>query len=619
MRTIFLTGGTGFIGKELLKELIKEEINIFLLVRSKIKAALTFQEMGIFNKEIIHLVEGDLTKKDLALSNEDRSKVLKADVIIHAGGPMDIQVGENEAVSSFLQGAKYIGELAKSIHQSKGLKQFIHIVGYMSPFDDHNSKVSIDVFKEGNKYLKIKNPYERTKFLADLYIRQQASEIGYPLSVVNPPVVVGSSKTGSTEQLGGLGMLVSSVRKGLMPVIPGGKNYRLPIIANDDLAKFIVQVSMQDTSSIKTYTLVSDKRTEPHIPELLSLMSESMNMKAPTLSVPISSLKILLNSGLSKITKIPSDGLNFITKREFSNDSLKEIMKKGCFGDGRVRNLLPLVVADLDYRLTYPSHQMDKRFERSRIGNTAVYQIKGEGKPFILFHGLLCDGEDMFPLGIRIHKKTGQPVWIVDLPGLGRSPFKREKNLIDTYINMVKDLLKEADNGAHLIGHSFGAVILIEAIKENVIRIQDTLTLLQLPVLKNQSVSLHSSFISKWALKLANYKRIKQYLLKKGLFDSNDNIPLDYVAKVRRSFTSPRILNTTIQLNTLLLNGYKVDVNMLSDHKLHIIWGNKDVVYIAPTLIAKINYVPYGHHFPISNPSETADIILHKLFSKVGD
>ncbi|MCQ6537001.1 SDR family oxidoreductase, partial [Bacillus mycoides] len=113
---------------------------------------------------------------------------------------------------------------------------------YMSPFDDKNSKIAIDVFKEGNNYLKIKNPYERTKFLADLYIRHQASAVGYPLSVINPPTVVGSSKTGSTEQIAGLGLLVMSMRRGLMPVIPGGKGYRLPLISNDELAKFIVQV-----------------------------------------------------------------------------------------------------------------------------------------------------------------------------------------------------------------------------------------------------------------------------------------------------------------------------------------------------------------------------------------
>lgn len=91
MRTVFLTGGTGFIGKQLVKELAKEDVKILLLVRSKNKATRLFQERGILKKEVMHFIEGDLTKIDLGLSAEDKERVLKTDVIIHAGGPMDIQ------------------------------------------------------------------------------------------------------------------------------------------------------------------------------------------------------------------------------------------------------------------------------------------------------------------------------------------------------------------------------------------------------------------------------------------------------------------------------------------------------------------------------------------------
>lgn len=324
MKTVFLIGGTGFIGKELVKELAKEDVNILLLVRSKSKATRTFQERGILKEAVMHFVEGDLTKVDLGLSAEDKEKVLKTDVIIHAGGPMDIQATSKEAASVFLNGAKHMSELAKSIHQLKGLQQFIHVVGYMSPFDDQHSKVEIDVFKEGNSYLKIKNPYERTKFLADLYIRQQASVVGYPLSVINPPTVVGSSQTGSTEQIAGVGLLVKSMQRGLMPVIPGGKDYRLPLISNDEFARFIVQIFKLEQPAIQTYTLVEDWQRDQNIGELLSVMSESMNMRSPKISVPMPLMKAMMNSGVSKITNIPSDGLNFMTKRTFSNVAVKK-------------------------------------------------------------------------------------------------------------------------------------------------------------------------------------------------------------------------------------------------------------------------------------------------------
>ncbi|MFP7292021.1 alpha/beta fold hydrolase [Bacillus safensis] len=611
MKTVFLTGGTGFIGKQLVKELVKEDVNILLLVRSKSKATRIFQERGILKESVMHFIEGDLTKIELGLSAEDKERVMKTDVMIHAGGPMDIQATSKEAASVFLNGAKYIGELAKNIHQLKGLQHFIHVVGYMSPFDDENSKIAIDVFKEGNNYLKIKNPYERTKFLADLYIRQQASAVGYPLSVINPPTVVGSSKTGSTEQIAGLGLLVTSIRRGLMPVIPGGKGYRLPLISNDEFAKFIVQVFRMEQPAIQTYTLVEDKEHDQNIAELLSVMSESMNMRAPKISVPMPFMKAMMKSGVSKITNIPSDGLNFMTKRTFSNASVKKMMGEDWFKKTSVMHFFPAVVADLDYRMMDQQGEHHHVFERTLCDNNTVYQLQGEGKPFILLHGLLSDGEDLFPLAQELHEKTGQPVWILDLPGLGRSPFKREKHLLDIYLNVVKKVLEKAAHGAHLIGHSFGAFILLKALGQGYIDKKYSITLLQPPVAKKIAKSLNvPQWMNKWALKFATPKMIERYLLSNGLFERTENIPEHYIEKIRNSFTSPRILNTTVQLNQLLLKNDQGEFNDVTKNKLHIIWGEYDRGYSAPSHLGKVDVVPYGHHYPLSHPSETAALVI---------
>ncbi|MDX5486153.1 alpha/beta fold hydrolase [Bacillus pumilus] len=614
MRTVLLIGGTGFIGKELVKELANEDVNILLLVRSKSKATRIFQERGILKEAVMHFIEGDLTKVDLGLSAEDKEKVLKTDVIIHAGGPMDIQATSKKAASVFLNGAKHMSDLAKSIHQLKGLQQFIHVVGYMSPFDDQNSKITIDVFKEGNSYLKIKNPYERTKFLADLYIRQQASAVGYPLSVINPPTVVGSSQTGSTEQIAGLGLLVKSMRRGLMPVIPGGKDYRLPLISNDEFARFIVQVFRLEQPAIQTYTLVEDWQHDQNIGELLSMMSKSMNMRTPKISVPMPLMKAMMNSGVSKITNIPSDGLNFMTKRTFSNVAVKKIMGEDWFQKTSVMKFFPAVVADLDYRMMNPNGKDDHLFKRTLCDNTTLYQLQGEGKPFILLHGLLSDGEDLFPLAQELHEKTGQPVWILDLPGLGRSPFKREKHLLDIYLNVVKKVLEKATNGAHLIGHSFGAYILLEALVQEYIDKKYSITLLQPPVDKKYAKSLNvPQLMNKWTLKWATPNMIERYLLRNGLFERTESIPEHYIEKIRNSFTSPRILNTTVQLKSLLQKTDQDDFNEVTKDNLHVIWGDYDKGYSAPSHLGQVDFVPYGHHFPLSHPSETAALVIKQM------
>ncbi|MEH7550820.1 alpha/beta fold hydrolase [Bacillus altitudinis] len=614
MKTVFLTGGTGFIGKQLVEELANEDVNILLLVRSKSKATRIFQERGILKEGVLHFVEGDLTKVDLGLSPEDQERVLKTDVIIHAGGPMDIQATSKEAASVFLNGAKHISELAKSIHQSKGLQQFIHVVGYMSPFDDLNSKIAIDVFEEGNDYLKIKNPYERTKFLADLYIRQQASAVGYPLSIINPPTVVGSSQTGSTEQIAGLGLLVKSMRRGLMPVIPGGKDYRLPLISNDEFSKCIVQVFKLEQPAIQTYTLVEDKEHDQNVAGLLSMMSESMNMRTPNISVPMPLMKAIMKSGVSKLTNIPSDGLNFMTKRTFSNVSAKKIMGEDWFKKTSVMTFFPAVVADLDYRMMAQNGEHQHLFKRTLCDNNTLYQLQGEGKPFILLHGLLSDGEDLFPLAQELHEKTGQPVWILDLPGLGRSPFKREKHLLDIYLNVVKKVIEKATNGAHLIGHSFGAYILLEALAQKYIDKKYSITLLQPPVAKQKAKSLYvPQFLNKWTLRLATTHLIERYVLRNGLFESTKSIPKHYIEKIRNSFTSPRILNTTVQLNHLLLKTDQGDFKEVTKDNLHMIWGEYDRGYSAPSHLGKVDFVPYGHHFPLSHPSETAALVINNI------
>jgi nucleoside-diphosphate-sugar epimerase len=71
--------------------------------------------------------------------------VLGANVIIHAGVPMDISLEESVAREVILEGTTHLIALAKEIHQKNGLEKLIHIVGYMSPFGDESGKLNTDV------------------------------------------------------------------------------------------------------------------------------------------------------------------------------------------------------------------------------------------------------------------------------------------------------------------------------------------------------------------------------------------------------------------------------------------------------------------------------------------
>lgn len=80
--------------------------------------------------------------------------------------------------------------------------------------------------------------------------------------------------------------------------------------------------------------------------------------------------------------------------------------------------------------------------------------------------------------------------------------------------------------------------------------------------------------MNKWSLKLATPKMIERYLLSNGLFERMESIPEHYIEKIRNSSTSPRILNTTVQLNHLLLKNDHGDFNEITKDNLHMIWGS---------------------------------------------
>ncbi|MNG38495.1 hypothetical protein D3C84_1262240 [compost metagenome] len=53
-----------------------------------------------------------------------------------------------------------------------------------------------------------------------------------------------------------------------------------------------------------------------------------------------------------------------------------------------------------------------------------------------------------------------------------------------------------------------------------------------------------------------------------------------------------------------------MEINNAESSHFQVIWGDQDKAYRAPTKLGAIKHVPYGHHFPLSHPNETAHIIL---------
>ncbi|MCU6709112.1 alpha/beta fold hydrolase [Paenibacillus sp. J5C_2022] len=410
MMVVLMTGSTGFIGKEVLRQWAGGEEKLLLLVRSAEKTRAMLEELGlgeVLGKRI-HLLRGDLAAQGLGLSQSDRERALGADVIIHAGGPMDITLGEAAARRMFLDGARYLAELASEIHRAKGLRHMIHVVGYMSPFHEGNVTANTNMAAM-EKELDGVAPYEKMKFLADLYIRQQALKQGYPLSVVNPSTVIGARPSGATEQTGGLGILVHAVRNRLMPVVPGGADYWVPMVTNDVIARAIIRLAGEQAPQSGTYHMLDDKAASPDMKELLDTIAGGLGMPKPRGSVPVGLLRKAMGTGLGRLTGIPVESMAFITNKPFPTARAKELLRgMDAEQDMDVRDVLPLVVADLDYRLSNPGHAEPAGFARARAGRLAALVRGGDsaGKVAEVITSVKVGKETETTAGVKAGKGT---------------------------------------------------------------------------------------------------------------------------------------------------------------------------------------------------------------------
>ncbi|HCM90389.1 MULTISPECIES: alpha/beta fold hydrolase [Vagococcus] len=597
---VLIIGATGFIGSELVTQLAKKNINLTLLVRNKEKA----HYLKMLNDSKIQLITGDLTLPSLGLNSDDKKIALSCDSIIHCGGPMDIALPKDAAKTAFLNGAKHVSELATEIHKKRGLQQLIHIVGYMSPFNDKQKDwLNYDVFNKMHPLLVNDSYYEQMKFQADILIRQIALQENFPLTVINPPTVIGTKHTGATEQLAGFGLFMKIIRQGLLPVIPGGKNYRLPVIHNDIFVNFVVRALFSKPKKTATYTLVQDKKEDLNLPQLMTLISQSMNMKIPKIIAPMPFLKAIMSLGGSQITGVSKSSLNFITDREFENQQVKKDFPFHLIDELSVNNSLALVVADIDYTLTFGKIGTNS-FIRTTLNQTTLYQLEGNGKPIVLIHGLFSDGSDLFPLGRELNKQTNRPIWIIDLPGFGRSPFRPNKEVLEPYLKIIQMIQQETNNEATFVGHSFGAALLLEGLQRDILSSSQQLVLLQPPILKIKKNP--PRWLSKILLKSVSTQQLKQYFMKKGFFSKEEKLSEIYFEKVKNSFSSPRILNTNLLINEIL---HKMIFNKPEINLIPSIWGSKDSSYKQPENFDIKEILPYGHHFPISQPVETAKII----------
>jgi thioester reductase-like protein len=199
--TIFLTGFPGFIAGRLVERLATPETQFFLLVQSQFleKAAQEIEKIASEMKiplENFALIEGDITREKLGISEEDLKIVLAETTdVFHLAAIYDLGIAQEPAVKVNVEGTRNVNETVKKM---PNLRRY----NYISTCYVAGRRTGEILENELAHDAGFRNFYEETKYLAEVEVEKLKAD--FPVTIYRPSVVVGDSRTGETAKYDGI-------------------------------------------------------------------------------------------------------------------------------------------------------------------------------------------------------------------------------------------------------------------------------------------------------------------------------------------------------------------------------------------------------------------------------
>jgi len=190
----FVTGATGFIGRNLVEQLLEREGTIYVLVREGSRGRLEElrSRWGAAEERIVPVI-GDLSQEHLGCGDRISELKGKVDHFFHLAAIYDMTADAESQRIANVEGTREATKLAKELDA----KHF-HMVSSIAAAGLYKGTFTEDMFDEAEKV--DNHPYFQTKHESEAVVREECE---VPWRVYRPGIVVGHSETGEMDKVDG--------------------------------------------------------------------------------------------------------------------------------------------------------------------------------------------------------------------------------------------------------------------------------------------------------------------------------------------------------------------------------------------------------------------------------
>ena len=309
-----ITGGTGFIGHNLIDELLQQKKNaiIYVLVRKGSKKKLeSMKEKWGDNAKRVLPITGDLTRSMLGVPAKKRRELEgKIDHVFHLAAVYDLMADAESQIRVNVEGTQNVVNLATDIKAKR-----FHHMSSIAAAGMFSGVFREDMFEEAQG---LDNAYFRTKHDSESIIRRECK---MPWRIYRPGIVVGHSETGVIDKIDGpyyFFKLIQKMRKMIPSWMPtlGLEGGRINIVPVDYVVDATIYIAHKAKLDGKCFHLTDPK--PKRIGQVLNLFARAAHAPQMTMRIDARIFNYIPASIMAGLKMLPP-------VRRISNQVMKDL------------------------------------------------------------------------------------------------------------------------------------------------------------------------------------------------------------------------------------------------------------------------------------------------------
>lgn len=276
---VLVTGGTGAVGRELVRELARgAAAEIFVLTRDPdAPAARALLDVAAPHAQgegsRPRLIRGDVREPGLGLDAAAAATLRRRTThVMHCAGATSFTLPLHEARGINVRGTRAVLEFARSCER-------VRAVGCASTAYVAGRRTGVILENQPGAATEWVNSYEQSKHEMENVVREAMSDV--PVSLYRFSTVIGHSVTGTVTGFNAIHHALRLFYQGLAPMMPGDLATRVDLVPVDFAARAMHHLVMRRFEPGRTYHLCAGESRSCTLDELLSQTVECFERCRP--------------------------------------------------------------------------------------------------------------------------------------------------------------------------------------------------------------------------------------------------------------------------------------------------------------------------------------------------